>query len=288
MFKQKIGNWLIFILLCMIWGSSFILMKRSAESLSGWQIGAIRIFSAGVVFLPFAVFHLFKIPAKKLPFVVLSGALGNLFPAFLFAIAIEKIDSSMEGILNSLTPLFVIVIGLLFFKDKIQNKKIAGVLVGLIGLLILSLSKSSLTNNDLGYTLLILLATVFYGLNVNLVSHYLKGVNPMQMATVSLAIMGIPAGIVAWQQNVFSIAQYDEAARWPIAASVLLGVVGSAIATALFYLLIKRAGGLFASLVTYGIPVISIIWGILDGENVTAIQFGCLGIILSGVYLANK
>jgi drug/metabolite transporter (DMT)-like permease len=288
MSKQKVGNWLIFILLSIIWGSSFILMKRGAESLSGWQIGAVRIFSAGLVFFPFAVYHIFKIPAKKLPFVILSGALGNLFPAFLFAIAIERIDSSMEGILNSLTPLFVIVIGILFFKDKIQSKKIAGVLVGLVGLVILSLSKSSLTGSDFGYTLLILLATVFYGLNVNIVTHYLKDVNPMQMATVSLAIMAIPAGFVTWQQNVFSIAQYDEAARWPIAAAVVLGVVGSAIATAFFYLLIKRAGGLFAALVTYGIPVISIIWGVLDGENVTPIQVGCLGIILSGVYLANK
>lgn len=288
MFRQKIINWSIFILLSIIWGSSFILMKRGAESLSGWQIGALRIFSAGLVFLPFALFHLFKIPAKKLPFVVLSGALGNLLPAFLFALAIEKIDSSMEGILNSLTPLFVIVIGILFFKDKIKNRKIAGVLVGFLGLLVLSLSKSESAGADTGYTLLILLATLFYGLNVNLVSHYLKEVDPMHIATVSLAFMAVPAGIVSWRQNVFSIARYDEAAQWPVAATVLLGVVGSAIATALFYMLIKKAGGLFASLVTYGIPVVSIIWGVLDGENVTAVQIGCLGIILGGVYLANR
>ena len=288
MSKQKIVNWLIFILLSLIWGSSFILMKKGSENLSGWQIGSLRIFSAGLAFFPFAVFHFSKIPLKKIPFVILSGLLGNLLPAFLFGIAIEKIDSSMEGILNSLTPLFVIVIGILFFKDKMQNKKLAGVLVGLVGLIILSLSKSSLIHGEFNFTLLILLATLFYGLNVNIVSHYLKGIDPMQMATVSLAIVGIPAGIVAWQQNVFSIVQYDESAGWSIAAVVLLGVVGSSIATALFYVLIKRAGGLFASLVTYGIPIVSIIWGILDGENVTAVQVGCLGVILGGVYLANR
>jgi len=288
MSKQKFLNWLIFILLSVIWGSSFILMKKSSETLTGWQIGAIRIFSAGLCFFPFAVFHFSKIPPRKMPVLILSGLLGNLFPAFLFALAIEKIDSSMEGILNSLTPLFVIVIGVLFFKSTLQPKKIAGVLVGLVGLFLLSFSKSSLTHSNLNYTLLILLATIFYGLNVNIVSHYLKELNPIQMATVSLAIMGIPAGIVVWQQNVFSMAQYDEAARWSIAASALLGVVGSAIATALFYWLIKKAGGLFASLVTYAIPVVSIIWGELDHENVTLIQIGSLGIILSGVYLANK
>jgi len=288
MSKQKLVNWLLFILLSLIWGSSFILMKRGSENLSGWQIGSLRIFSAGLAFFPFAVFHFFKIPLRKIAFVILSGLLGNLLPAFLFAIAIEKIDSSMEGILNSLTPLFVIVIGILFFKDKMHNKKIAGVLIGFVGLLVLSLSKSSLTNSEMSYTLLILLATLFYGINVHVVSHYLKEVNPMQMATVSLALMAIPAGIVAWQQNVFSIARYDEAARWSIAASVLLGVVGSAIATALFYVLIKRAGGLFASLVTYGIPIVSIMWGVVDGENVTAVQVGCLGAILAGVYVANR
>jgi drug/metabolite transporter (DMT)-like permease len=288
MSKQKLINWLIFMLLSVIWGSSFILMKKGAESLSGWQIGSLRIFSGGVVFLPFALFHVSKIPLRKIPLIILSGLLGNLFPAFLFALAIEKIDSSMEGILNSLTPLFVIIISALFFKDRMQNKRLAGVLIGLIGLLILSFSKSSLVQNDLQYTLLILLATLFYGINVNIVSHYLKEVNPVQVATVSLAAIGLPAGIIAWQQNVFLIAQYDETARWSIAASILLGIVGSAIATALFYLLIKRSGALFASLVTYGIPVVSIIWGVLDGENVTLIQVGCLGMILGGVYLANR
>ncbi len=288
MSRQKVVNWLIFMLLSVIWGSSFILMKKSAESLSGWQIGAIRIFSAGLVFFPFAVFHVKKIPLRKLPLIIASGLLGNFFPAFFFAIAIEKIDSSMEGILNSLTPLFVIVIGILFFKDKTQIKKIAGVLIGFVGLLILSLSKTSFATSELGYMLLILLATLFYGFNVNIVSRYLKEVNPMQMAAISLSIIAIPAGIIAWQENVFSIAQHDAAALWPITASVLLGIVGSAIATALFYMLIRRAGGLFASLVTYVIPIISIFWGLLDNENITVIQMACLGLILSGVYLANR
>lgn len=286
--KRKFINWCIFILLCLIWGSSFILIKKSAENLSGLQIGSLRIFSAGVVVLPFAFFHFSKIPLQKLPVIILSALLGNFFPAFLFAIAIEKIDSSMEGILNSLTPLFVIVINALFFKARMQTKKIGGVLVGFTGLVLLSLSKGSLNNTDLSFTFLILAATFFYGLNVNIVSHYLRDVDPIKMATVSLSIIGLPAGIIAWKLKVFSMAQYDGEARLSILASVLLGVAGTAIATGLFYVLIKRAGGLFASLVTYGIPVISILWGLWDGETITATQVGCLGIILSGVYLANK
>lgn len=289
MTSKKFISWAIFIILALVWGSSFILMKKSADQLTGWQIGSTRIAAAGLVFFPFAIFHIRAIPIKKLPLVILSGLLGNLFPAFLFAIAIEKkIDSSLAAILNSLTPLFVIVVGILFFKARIEQKKIAGVLTGFIGLLILNLSKGPIDVDDLGFSLLILLATVFYGINVNMVSHYLKDLDPIKMATVSMAFIGIPAAIIMWQQNVPYIAANDEEARLAVYLATLLGITGSAIATALFYLLIKKSGGLFASLVTYAIPIVAIFWGLMANENVTLIQVGCLGMILGGVYLANK
>ncbi|MDQ3682477.1 MAG: DMT family transporter [Bacteroidota bacterium] len=250
--REKIINWIIFIVLSVIWGSSFILMKESSKELNGWQIGSIRIFSAGVIFLPFALFHIRDIPRGKIPIVILSGFLGNFFPAFLFAIAIErKIESSLAGILNSLTPLLVIVIAILFFKAKIESKKIVGVLIGLAGLLIFNFSAGGMTLSNFGFILLILLATIFYSLNVNIITYYLKGVDPIKIATVSLAILCFLAAIIMWQQHVFSIAKYDQGARISIVYAGLLGIVGSAFATALFYILIKRAGGLFASLVTY-------------------------------------
>ena len=287
--KDQLVNWVLFVVLAFIWGSSFILMKVSKEHLNGYQIGGLRIFSAGLVFLPFAVFHIAKLPVRKIPLVILSGLLGNFFPAFLFAIAIEKqIDSALAGILNSLTPLFVIVIAILFFKVRMKRLKIIGVLIGFAGLLILSLSKGGISTANFMYALLILLATVLYGLNVNLVSFYLKGLNPIHMATVSLAFVSLPAAVILWRQDLYSIALYDDAAGLSIAAAALLGIVGSAIATALFYMLIKRAGGLFASMVTYAIPIVAIFWGFLAHENITALQIGCLGIILGGVYLTNK
>lgn len=285
--KDKLVNWLIFVILSVIWGSSFILMKVGKEHLNGYQIGALRIFSAGLVFLPFALFHITRLPRRTIPLIVLSGCLGNLFPAFLFAIAIEKIDSSLEGILNSLTPLFVIVIGVLFFKAKLQPRKLAGVLVGFVGLVLLSVY-SGFSGANYGYALLILLATILYGLNVNVVNYYLKGINPVHMATVSLAIVAIPAGAVLWQQDTFSMMVHDQGAWTSMGAAILLGVMGSAVATVLFYMLIKRAGGLFASLVTYGIPVVAIFWGFVAGENVTAVQISCLALILGGVYLVNR
>jgi drug/metabolite transporter (DMT)-like permease len=288
MVKQNFLNWLLFVILSVVWGSSFILMKTSAEHLNGLQIGSIRIFAAGVGLLPWAIFHISKIPLKKLGVVILTGLLGNFFPALLFASAIkENGESSLASILNSLTPLFVIVIGLLFFKTKVQKRKITGVLVGFAGLVILNVLRGPVSAGDNG-VLLILIATIFYGITVNLVSYYLKGIAGFKIASVSLAIMAIPSCIIMWQQNVFTIARFDEEARWSIAVACLLGVVGSAIATGLYYVLIQKAGGLFASLVTYAIPIVAIMWGLLANENITAAQVGCLAMILAGVYLANR
>jgi drug/metabolite transporter (DMT)-like permease len=287
--NEKLIKWILFIVLSVIWGSSFILMKVSKEHLNGYQIGAIRIFAAGLTFFPFAIFHVRKIAFQKLPLVFLSGLIGNFLPAFLFAIAIEnQIDSSLAGILNSLTPLFVIILSILFFKAKVHQKKIMGVVIGFIGLLVLSLSKGGLSLNNWNYAILILIATLLYGINVNLVSYYLKGIDPFQMTTVSLALMSMLAAVIIYQQHVVSLWINNDAASLSIIYAALLGVIGSAVATFLFYLLIKKAGGLFASLVTYGIPVVAIFWGIIANENVTLIQISCLCVILGGVYLANR
>jgi drug/metabolite transporter (DMT)-like permease len=272
-------------------------MRLSAEGLNATKIASIRIFSAGLVMLPFAFFHFLKIPKKKLALVIISAICGNLLPAYLFAGAIaNNIDSSLAGILNSLTPICVVVIGAFFFKAKIGTRKTIGVLIGFAGLCLLTLSGNrGISFENLEFVFWILLGTVLYGVNVNIVSHYLKDINPIHLATVSLAFMLIPTMLILYQQDfLLLLADFNlsfnepSSIRWPLIAAVLLGVVASAIATALFYILVQKAGGLFASLVTYGIPFIAIAWGFIYGENITLLQIGCLGIILCGVYLANR
>lgn len=268
-------------------------MKDSSIALSGAQIAGLRIFSAGLVFVPFAFFHFSKIPRQKIGTVILSAVFGNLLPAFLFAIAMTKIDGSLAGILNSLTPICVIVIGITFFKDKIKSQKIVGVLTGFTGLVLLTLipaitGEKTISLNNFNYTLLILLATFLYGINVNMVGHYLQGLNPIHIATVSLAFMTIPTGIILWQQGFFQLDFNNALVKNAIITTTALGIVGSAVATALFYVLVQKAGALFASLVTYGIPFIALIWGFFDKEKITWIEIICLSIILLGVYLANR
>jgi len=264
-------------------------MKASKEDLTWAQIASLRIFSAGIVMLPFALFVFSKIPGKKMLLVIISAICGNLLPAYLFAGAIAKnIDSSLAGILNSLTPICVVVTGIVFFRSKIQSRKILGVVIGFAGLTLLTLAgKQGISFENVEYTLWILLATVLYGFNINIVGHYLKEINPVHLAAVSIAFMIIPTGIVLWQQNFLQLPFDDDEILLAIIYSVMLGIVGTAIATALFYVLVKKAGGLFASLVTYGIPFVALAWGFAYGETITLLQIICLGIILCGVYLAN-
>ena len=285
---NKFINWLLFLLLCIIWGSSFILMKHSKEQLTASQIAALRIFCAGMIFLPFAVFHLAKVPKQKTFLVILSGITGNLIPAFLFASAIAKnIDSSLAAILNSFTPIVVVLIAVGIFRDKIKSQKIIGVLLGFIGLVLLFLSWKGISFENFKYALLILFATICYGVNVNMVGHFLKELNPVHIATISLSFMIVPTAFVLWQQGFLQLAFGKSSVQWALVEAAILGVVGSAVATAIFYMLIKRAGGLFASLVTYGIPLVGIFWGVIDGEKITAKAIGCLILILLGVFLVN-
>lgn len=285
--NNKLISWSIFVLLCFIWGSSFILMKVSNLGLTAYQVAALRIFSASLVFIPFGLFHLKNVSPKKTGLLVITGFFGNLLPAFCFAIALLKIDSSLTGILNSLTPICVVIVGIVIFRDRIKFQKILGVLVGFAGLCLLTLTQKNINLDNAGYSSLVLVGTISYGVNVNLVSHYLKELRPLHIATISLAFMSIPSGLILWQQGFFQSDFANTRVQWAIFNCILLGIVGSALATVLFYILVQKAGGLFASLVTYGIPFVALFWGIMDGETVSFIALICLTIILLGVYLAN-
>ena len=291
--NKNLVKWLLFISLCLIWGSSFKLMKDSGDTLNGAQIAGIRIFSAALAFVPFALFHFFKLPIKRIPLVILSAIIGNLIPAILFATAVVHIDGSLAGILNSLTPICVVLIGILFYKDKIESDKLIGVLTGFIGLVLLILApvfsgNKSISFENEGYILLTVLATLLYGFNVNMVAHKMKDLNPIHVATVSLSFMIIPAGILLWQQGFFAMDFSNPALQGDIFTASTLGILGSAVATVLFYMLLKTSGGLFASLVTYGIPFVALFWGFLSNDKITWVQISCLLLILLGVYLANR
>lgn len=274
--------------MAIIWGSSFLLMKVGMQILSPYQVASLRILSAGIVLLPFALKAVKQIPKNKMVIVILSGLLGSFFPAYLFCIAETKIDSSLAGILNALTPFFVILVGIAFFDLKTNAQKMIGVLIGFIGLCLLVYTDRNISFQNFEYSLLILLATFLYGINVNMVGRHLHGIGSMNIASLAFVFLIIPCLIILYLTGYFTLPFNSQTVIYSSLASFILGAFGTALASIIFYIMVKRAGAIFASMVAYGIPFIAVLWGIWYGEQVTLIQVGCLGIILSGVYLVNK
>lgn len=286
--RDNLVNWALFFLLALIWGSSFILMKAGMSSLTPYQVASLRILSAGLVLIPFARKALSEAPKNKLVLVILSGLLGSFFPAYLFCIAETKIDSSLAGMLNALTPFFTILVGIAFFRLRLQSKKVVGVVIGFAGLCLLVAPELTLGFQNFSYSLFVLAATIFYGLNVNMVSRHMQGIGSLNIASLAFVFLIIPSLIILYFTGYFALPLREKPLLIATLASFVLGILGTAAGSILFYMLVKRAGALFASMVTYGIPFIAVLWGVWYGEMVTLFQMGCLGIILLGVYLVNK
>ncbi len=280
---------MIFIVLSIIWGSSFVLMKEGLVHLSAYQVASLRIVFSGIVLLPTAIKYFWQIPKDTLLVIFLSGLLGSLLPAYLFCIAEEGIDSALAGTLNSLTPIFVIITGALFFKSTTTPNKIAGIIISFTGSVLLLFSKGHMQEHqNLLYISYVVLATMFYGFNVNMVHRHLANIGSLQIAAVALTLNAIPALIVLAATGYFSL-PFTQTGIWlSTGAAAILGIVGTAVASVIFYMLVKKAGAVFASMVTYGIPFVAILWGIVYKESVGWKQVVCLMIILCGVYVANR
>ncbi|MFT3846715.1 MAG: DMT family transporter [Lacibacter sp.] len=287
--NSKFTNWLLFIALCFIWGSSFILMKEGLKVLTAYEVAALRMLSAGIVLIPFFIQALKQMNRKEIGLAILTGVLGSFIPAVLFCVAETKIDSALAGMLNSLTPLFVISVGAVFFNSKVPWKKTLGVLTGFAGMLFLFFTnKPHAAEGNFAYTSLILLATFCYGVNVNIISHRLKHIASIQLASVAFVFLIPPSLALLYFSGYFNYSFHEAGFLKSTGASSVLGIFGTAFATILFYMLLKRAGALFSSMVTYGVPFVAVLWGLLAGETISYVQIIGLLIILSGVYLANR
>lgn len=287
-YRNNLINWLIFIFLSIIWGSSFILMKFGLNEFSSYQVASLRIISSGLVFSPLAIKHLKLLKLKQISLIVLSGFFGNFMPAYLFCIAETRIDSSTAGIVNSLMPIFTIIIGIVFFKLKVNFHKIIGVIISFIGLLLLILNASSHLEFNIFFLSLAIIATISYGFNSNFIASNLKEVKSIQIISISMLILSIPSLLIIIFSDFFTKINYTSSFFISLASSITLGVINTAIASWLFYILIKRTGSIFSSLVTNTMPIVAVILGSLNGERITYFQIIGLFIILLGVYFVNN
>lgn len=286
--NSKQSRWFILILLALIWGSSFILMKKALIDLSPVQVGALRIIFTALTLFTVGLKNIFKVTSKQWYYIALTAFLGTFFPAFMFAFAVQKIDSSIVSILNSLTPLNTLIIGAFFFGFSFLRKQFFGVIIGLIGAMILILKGADLNpDQNYAYALLIVFASVGYAFNVNILKKHLNDLSALTIVTGNFLIIFIPALIILWWTDFFDMA-FIKGAKTSLFYMVLLSVFGTATAKTLFNKLIQMTSPIFSSSVTYLIPIVAIFWGVLDGERLYFGQFLAGTLILLGVYLTNK
>ena len=278
----------IIMLLAFVWGSSFILMKIGLKSFNSYQVAAIRILFASSVLLPIAVKNLRHLKRRDLGSLLFAGFIGSFIPAFLFTKAQTRLDSALAGMLNSLTPVFALIVGLLFFRMKTGWKQVIGITLGMLGAVgLMSQGEGFSIRGFNTFALFIVLATLMYGTNVNVIKSSLTHLNGARITSFSFMFLW-PVSLVYLITTDFS--QVVNSPDWilHLLAIAALGIIGTALAMLLMNSLIRYASAVFSASVTYIIPIFALMWGIIDGERITILHLVCMSIILTGVYLINQ
>lgn len=287
--KSPLLAWVLLLILAFIWGSSFILIKKGLIGLAPEEVGSLRIVAASLFLLPSALKRFKTVDKHKLPYYASVGLLGSLVPAFLFAIAQTQLESAITGVLNGLVPIFTILIAVFILKQKQTKAVYAGVVIGFIGTAILiTAGKGSSFSGVNSYALLVVLATICYASNLNLIKQKLNDVHAVTVTSVSLLLVGPLAaiylfGFTDFWKKLINIEGTGIATFY----IVLLGVLGTAIALIIFNKVLQMKDALFASSVTYIIPVFAVMWGVIDGENLYLWHYLGMIAVGLGVYIAN-
>lgn len=274
--------------LAVIWGSSFILMKRGLTVFTDTQVAALRMFIAFLFILPFSVNYVKASDRKDWLKFLGIGLCGNFIPAFLFTAAQTSIASSLTGMLNALTPFSTLIIGMVIFRAKAERNKIIGLLIGLLGAMgLLVPEKISHIGTNFSYGGYVVAATVFYGMSVNLIRTYARNYHSITTTCWAILLVG-PLGGIYLLFTDFSSAIHHPKFWNGLMYVAILAIGGTAISVMLFNLLVKNTGTLFASSVTYLIPIVAIFWGVFDGEEISIRQIISIFVILTGVYILNS
>ena len=291
--KNTARSWLLLILLALIWGSSFILIKRGLEVFSPGEVGAYRIVSAALVLLPLSLSRVKSLSSKQVKNLIVAGFVGSFFPAFLFAKAQTQLSSSLTGVLNVLTPLFVVLVGAFFFNAKITKKNGLGLLIAFVGvLLLIGVQEGGGLNffEDINsYVFYVLLATLLYGVNLNIIKYWFVALKPVEITAISLLLV-LPAALIYLLVGTsfsFTITHHEGALE-ALGYVTILGVLGTALALIIFNALVKLATPVFASSVTYLIPIVAVFWGVWDGETLVVGQYVGMAATLLGVWVGNS
>ena len=282
-------KWFYLAILSLIWGSSFILIKKGLVGLSSFQVASLRIIFAAIVIFIYSYNSLVKIPKKSWKWILITAYTGTFFPVYLISYGQTEIESGLASIITTITPINTLIVGIIFFGLVHTKKQLLGLLIGLIGAILLIYEASEADINvNIYYSFFIYMTTVGYAASVNLIKNYLTDISPEAVTAGIFISISPPALLVLFLSDFSSLNLEDKEVLNSIIFVFILGVFGSAIAQTLFNKFVKIASPLFAAAVTYTMPIIAIFWAILDGETLTIMQFFATAIILIGVYMVNK
>ena len=285
--EQK--KWMYLGILALVWGSSFILMKKALIGITPVQLGALRIIFTGIFLLTTSFSSLKTIQKRHWKFILFTALAASFFPVFLFAFSVSEIDSAIVSILNCFTPFNTLLFGATLFGFAFKRIQLVGILIGLVGSIVLILNGATVNENqNYWYSLFIILASVGYALNVNMVKKYLYDLKPRAIVTGNFLLIIFPATIVLYFTDFFSTFTYDKKGLTALGYVLLLAVFGTGLAKIIYNQLVQISTPVFSSSVTYIIPIVAIFWGVLDGEELNAIQILGGLIILLGVFLVNR
>lgn len=286
--EQK--KWFYLFLLALTWGSSFILIKKGLLGLSPFQLGSLRTVMSSLFIFTIGFKSLKTIQSHQWKWIIITGFIGTFFPSFLFAFAETEVDSGIVSILNSLVPLNTVLIGLAVFKITSTKTQVFGVILGFVGASMLIFNSMELhPDQNYLYAGFVILATVMYASSVNIIKRYLQDVKPIAIATGNFVAIIIPAILVLSFSNFFTVETFgNEAIYKSIGCVAILSLFGTVMAKIIFNSLIQISSPVFASSVAYLMPLVALLWGLLDGETFGVNQLFASLLILLGVYLVNK
>jgi len=282
-------SWGILVFLSLVWGCSFILIKKSLISFDPVQLGCLRLGISSVAFAPIVWWHRQNIIWGDWKKFLAIGLTGSGIPAFLFAFAQTEISSSIAGLLNSLTPIWTLLIGIYLFKLRFTSTKLVGIIFGFIGAsTLILLGSEKIFGGNPAYGLLIIVATICYGSSVNMVQGFFSNTKPIIISSMSFFMIGLPAWIWLFTTDFVHVMKTDESALFSFGSVLLLSLFGTVLASILFYHLVQKTSAVFGSTVTYIMPIVALFWGFADGEVISFLHVLGMSLILFGVYITKR
>ena len=289
--SEDFKNWGLLIFLSIIWGTSFILIKKSLLAFSPLEVAILRVGISGLAFAPFFIKYFKELDWNRWWFYLVISLTGSGIPAILYSTAQTELSSATCGVLNSMTPIFALLIGILVFKNKSTPLQMVGTFLGFVGvsfLILLDQPIEGSRNNSIFYGGLIILGTIMYGMNVNLIKAYFQNIRSIHLTTFSFFLLGLPVlFLIPFTPIIGKVIHHPQGVQ-SILSVTALAVISTAFALIIFYKLVQDTSAVFGSSVAYFIPIVAILWGIFDGEFIGWMHIVSMLTILIGVYLIKK